>query len=102
MPLRRRDLLLLPLATWGGAAIAQKPRIIRMQLTLNLDQSHFWTGEEPNIDVTIRNNGPVPVEVPSIATQINRQPAYTLRGPSYPTGRTRGMREALPDMPLET
>ena len=105
MPVSRRQLLLSVSAVWlSGPAAAGSARAAPMQLTLTVAQTVFWTAQEPIVELVLRNTGATPIEVPSLSATINRQPAYTLRGPSYPAGMTRGMRHVAPDMPpvLET
>ena len=66
-----------------------------MEIALNLTRHEFLAGEDIDLQVSLRNSGTAPVEVPNPFHSTNWQPTYTVQGPGYPSGVTFSFRSAV-------
>lgn len=70
----------------AGLAILGTAEGRGLDLTIRLNGDSFVVGETIDLDLTLVNTGPAPVQIPDIGVQGIGHPVYTLTGPDYPGG----------------
>lgn len=66
-----------------------------MEITIELTRQRFLAGESMPATVSIVNRNTRAIEVPDPESNVNWQPAYTLKGPACPDGHTFSFRSAV-------
>jgi hypothetical protein len=98
--LRQQPPALIGLAVAAACAASQpsadqsQERRTPVEIALSLPSHAFLAGENIELQVSLRNPGGAPAEVPDPFNAINWQPTYTVQGPGYPKGTTFSFRSA--------
>ncbi len=74
-------------------AVAERRSGVKLELTIPRDR--FLLGESISVGIRLENTGAATAEVPKLKSMENTQPVYRIEGPSFPTGASFTMREAV-------
>jgi hypothetical protein len=80
----------------AGAQTTLKPdRRTSMKIRIELPRQRYIAKEAMQARVSITNDGAQPIEVPDPAANVNWQPTYLVKGPSFPDGRVFSFRSVV-------